>query len=102
MMNPDDAEGQGCATTEQERKGLSKGKVANLVMKKKTRDTLNRRERSKGREYEERVKEMHGTEIWRSKVEVEKEPPRREIKNEKTRKRDEPRSEHWPVGWWRW
>jgi hypothetical protein len=28
---------------------------------------------------QKRVKEMHGTEIRRSKIEVEKEPPRREI-----------------------
>jgi hypothetical protein len=38
---------------------------------------------------QKRVKEMHGTEIRRSKLEVEKKPPRREIKDEKTRKRDE-------------
>jgi hypothetical protein len=36
---------------------------------------------------QKRVKEMHGTEIPRSKLEVEKKPPRREIKDEKTRKR---------------
>jgi hypothetical protein len=67
------------------RTGISKGKVA----MKKRRDPPNRESHRShrlavlskvGKNIEQkRVKEMHGTEIRRSKIEVEKEPPRREI-----------------------